>query len=76
MGDIIKSVVECDSVYRMVLAIACFVFFFITIHYALPLLCDFGIKTIRTMCNTIKTYDSFYAKVEVDDVSVETDLNR
>lgn len=76
MGNIIESVVECDSVYGMVLVLACLVFFFITIHYALPLLCDFGIKAIRTICNTIKTYDSFHAKVEVDDVSVETDLNR
>ena len=76
MGNIIKSVVEYDSVYGMVLVLAYFVFFFITIHYALPLLCDFGIKTIRTICNTVKTYDSFHAKVEVDDISVETDLNR
>ena len=76
MGDIIESVVECDSVYGMVLVLACLVFFFIAIHYALPLLCDFGIKAIRTICNTIKTFNSFHAKVEVDDVSVETDLNR
>lgn len=76
MGDIIKSVVECDSVYVMVLVLACLVFFFVTIHYALALLCDFGIKSIRTICNTFKTFNSFHAKVEVDDVSVETDLNR
>lgn len=76
MGDIIKSVAECDSVYGMVLVLACLVFFFITIHYALPLLCDFGITTIRAICNTIKTFNSFHAKVEVDDVSVETDLSR
>ena len=76
MGDIIESVVECDSVYGMVLVLACLVFFFITIHYALPLLCNFGITSIRTICNTVKTFNSFHAKVEVDDVSVETDLNR
>ena len=76
MENIIKSVVECDSVYGMVLVIACLVFFFVTIHYVLPLLCDFGITAIRTICNTVKTFNSFHAKVEVDDVSVETDLNR
>jgi len=76
MGNIIESVVECDLVYGMVLVLACLVFFFITIHYALPLLCNFGITITRTICNTIKIYNSFHAKIEVDDVSVETDLNR
>ena len=76
MGNIIESVVECESVYGMVLVLACLVFFFITIHYALPLLCDFGIKSIRTICNTIKTYDSFHAKASVKDASIETDLHR
>lgn len=76
MGNIIKSIVECDSVYGMALVLACFVFFFVTVHYALPLLCNFVITITRTICNTVKTYNSFHAKVEVDDVSVETDLNR
>ena len=76
MENIIKYAVECGSVYGMVLVLAYLVFFFISIHYALPLLCDFGIKAIRTICNTVKTFNSFHAKVEVDDVSVETDLNR
>ena len=76
MGDIIESVVECGSAYGMVLVLTCLVFFFITIHYALPLLCNFSITSIRTICNTVKTFNSFHAKVEVDDVSVETDLNR
>ena len=76
MRNIIENVVACESVYGMVLVLACFVFFFITIHYALPLLCNFGITITRTICNTVKTYNSFHAKVEVDDVSVETDLKR
>ena len=76
MGNIIESVVNCGSAYGMICVIACLVFFFVTIHYVLPLLCDFGITAIRTICNTVKTFNSFHAKVEVDDVSVETDLNR
>ena len=76
MGDIIESVVECDSVYGMVLVLACLVFFFITIHYALPLLCNFGITSIRTICNTVKTFNSFHAKASVKDASIETDLHR
>ena len=76
MGNIIESVVECESVYGMVLVLACLVFFFITIHYALPLLCSTLTKVVYKICNTVKTYNSFHAKVEVDDVSVETDLNR
>ena len=76
MGNIIESVVECESVYGMVLVLACLVFFFITSHYALPLLCSTLIKVVYKICNTAKTYNWFHAKVEVNDVSVEADLNR
>ena len=76
MESIIKYAVECESVYGMILVLACLVFFFITIHYALPLLCSTLIKVVYKICNTVKTYNSFHAKVEVDDVSVETNLNR
>lgn len=76
MEDIIKYAVECESVYGMVLVLSTYIFFYFTIHYALPLLCNLIITVTRTICNTVKAYNSFHAKVEVDDVSIETDLNR
>lgn len=76
MGSIIENAVMCNSWYGMVCVLGYFVFLYLTIHYALPLLCDFFYKTICKICNTYKTYDMVYAKIEVDDVSIETDLNR
>ena len=79
MENIIKYVVECGSAYGVVALAILFLGLSVlgliaykTIQLVLPNLYKITCK----ICNTVKTYNSFHAKVEVDDVSVETDLNR
>ena len=79
MGDIIKSVVECDSWYGIVALAILFIGLSVLgliaykiIQLALPYI----YKIVCKICNTVKKYKGVHAKIEVNDVSVETDLNR
>lgn len=79
MENIIKSVVECDSVYGIVaLAVTLLGFALLgfiaykTIHIVLPYIYNITCK----ICNTIKTYKDVHAKANVKDVSFETELHR
>lgn len=72
MGNIIESVVECDSWYGMVCVLASFIFFYATIRFVLPYI----YKTVCKMCNTLANYKDVHAKANVKNVSFETELHR
>lgn len=79
MGNIIESVVKCGSVYGVVALAILFLGLSVlgliaykTIQLVLPNLYKITCK----ICNTVTKYKDIHAKVEVDDVSVETDLHR
>ena len=72
MGNIIESVVECGSAYGMVCILACFIFFYATIRFALPYI----YKIVCKICNTLVKYKDVLAKTNVKNVSFETELHR
>ena len=72
MGNIIESVVECGSAYGMVCILACFIFFYATIRFALPYI----YKIVCKICNTLVKYKDVHAKTNVKNVSFETELHR
>jgi len=72
MENIIKSVVECDSVYGMVCVLACLIFFYATIRFVVPYI----YKIVCKLCNTLVKYKDVYTKANVKDVSFETELHR
>ena len=72
MGNIIKSVVECGSLYGMVCILATFVFFYATIRFVLPYI----YKIVCKICNTLLKYKDIHAKACVKDASFETELHR
>lgn len=72
MGEIIKSVVACNSVYGMVCIIAVCIFIYATIRYVMPYI----YKIICKVFNTLVKYKDVRTKASVKDVSFETDLHR
>lgn len=72
MKDIIKYVVECNSMYGMVCIICTFVCFYISIRFVVPYL----YKCLYKICNTIITYKDIHTKAEFGDASIEADLHR
>lgn len=72
MKNIIKYVVECDSMYGMVCVICTFVCFYISIRFVVPYL----YKCLCKICNTIITYKDIRTKTEVGNVSIEANLHR
>lgn len=72
MGNIIKSVVECGSLYGMVCVLASFIFFYATIRFVLPYILEIVCK----LCNILIKYKDVYAKANVKDISFETELHR
>ena len=72
MGNIIKSVVECASVYGMVCVLASLIFFYTTIRFVLPYI----YKIVCKICNTLVKYKDVHTKANVKDVSFETELHR
>ena len=79
MGNIIKSVVECDSAYGVVSLAILFLglsvlelIAYTTIQLVLPHLYKITCK----ICNTATKYKDVHAKANVKDVSFETDLHR
>lgn len=72
MENIIKSVVECNSLYGMVCVLCSFVFFYAIIRFVLPYI----FKIVCKLCNTLVKYKDVHAKANVKDVSFETELHR
>lgn len=72
MGNIIRSAVECDSVYGMVCVLASFILFYATIRFVLPYI----YKIVCKICNTLVMYKDVHAKANVNVVSFETELHR
>ncbi|RKJ68909.1 hypothetical protein D7Y06_01270 [Roseburia sp. 1XD42-69] len=72
MGNIIESIVECESLYGMVCVLSCFIFFYITIRFVMPYI----YKIVCKLCNTLVTYKDVHTKANVKDVSFETKLHR
>ncbi len=72
MENIIKSAVECDSWYGMVCVLACLIFFYVTIRFALPYI----FKIVCKICNALVKYKDVHTKTNVKDVSFETELHR
>ena len=72
MGNIIESVVKCGSVYGMICVLASFVFFYTIIRFVLPYI----YKIVCKLCNTLLKYKDIHAKVNVNNVSFETDSHR
>lgn len=72
MENIIKSAVECDSLYGMVCILACLIFFYATIRFVMPYI----YKIVCKLCNILVKYKDVHAKANVKDVSFETDLHR
>ncbi len=71
MGNIIESVVECESLYGMVCVLCSLVFFYAVIRFVLPYI----YKSVCKICNTLVKYKDVYAKANVNDVSFETELH-
>lgn len=79
MGNIIESVANCESVYGVAgLIVTAIVIIVLAVlaFKALLFVSPYIYKSICKICNTIKTYNTVHTKVGVDDVSIETDLNR
>lgn len=79
MENIIKSAVECDSMYSIVALAVTFLEFALlgfivykTIRTVLPYLYKITCK----ICNTAKTYKDVHTKTNVKDVSFETELHQ
>ena len=72
MENIIKIIVECDSLYGMICVIFILVFLYAIAHTALPFL----YKCLCKICNTVTKFKSIHTKVDVDNVSVEADLHQ
>lgn len=68
MGNIIKNVVECGSLYGMICVLASFIFFYSTIRFVSLYICK--------ICNILEKYKDVHAKANVKDVSFETELHR
>jgi len=72
MENIIKYVVECDTLYGMVCVLACLLFFYTTIRFVLPYI----YKIVCKLCSTLAKYKDVRTKANVKDVSFETKLHR
>ena len=72
MGNIIKSVVECDSWYGMICVLASFIFFYTTIRFVMPYI----YKIVCKFCNTLVKCKDVHTKANVKDVSFEIELHR
>ena len=72
MKDIIKYVVECHSMYRMVCVICAFVCFYISTIFIVYYL----YKCLSKICNTIITYNDIHTKAEFGYASIKADLYR
>jgi len=72
MENIIKSAVECGSVYGRVCVLASFIFFYATIRFVMPYI----YKIVCKICNTLVKYKDVHTKANVKDVSFETELHR
>ena len=72
MKNIVKYVVECDSLYGMICV--CFVFgvSFATILFVVPYL----YKALCKICNTIVKYNDVHAKAATKNTSLEVDLKQ
>lgn len=72
MENIIKSAVECGSVYGMVCVLASFIFFYATIRFVMPYI----YKIVYKICNTLVKYKDVHTKANIKDISFETELHR
>lgn len=72
MGEIIKSVVACNSVYGMICIIGIYVLIYAIVWYIVPYI----YKIICKALNTLVKYKDVHTKASVKDVSFETDLHR
>jgi len=72
MENIIKNVVECDTLYGMVCVLTCLLFFYAVIRLVLPYI----YKIVCKLCNTLVKYKDVHTKANVKDVSFETELHR
>ena len=72
MENIIKYVVECDSLYGLIALVFFCTIIFAIIHFVVPYL----YKALCKICNTIVKYKNVHAKASVKDISFETELHR
>ncbi len=72
MENIIKYVVECNSLYGMICVLAYLLFFYAVIRFVVTWL----YKYLCKFCNTIVKYKDVHTKANVKDVSFETELHR
>ena len=79
MENIIKYVVECDSLYGVVALMLLFLgqsvlglIIYKTIHLVVPYL----YKALCKICDTIVKYKDVHAKADVKDASFEADLHQ
>lgn len=72
MENIIKNVVECDTLYGMVCVLACLLFFYAVIRFVLPYI----YKIVYKLCNALVKYKDVHTKANVKGVSFETELHR
>lgn len=79
MENMIKFAIECDSMYGIIALAVVFLGFSLlgyTAYKIIQLVLPYIYKIICKYCNTVKKYKDVHSKVDVKDVSVETDLHR
>ena len=79
MENIIKSVVECKSLYGVVALAILFLGLSVLgliAYKTIQLALLYIYKIVCKHCNTVKKYKDVHAKANVKDVSFETDLHR
>ena len=72
MENIIKSAVECDSVYGMVCILCSFIFLYATIRFVVLYI----YKIICKLYNILVKYKDVHTKTNVKNVSFETELHQ
>ena len=72
MENIVKYVVECDSLYGMICVIFLFITTYAIIHFVVPYI----YKAICKICNTIVKYNDVHAKAATKNTSFEVDLKQ
>lgn len=72
MENIVKYVVECDSMYGMI----CITFLFITIYAIIHFVVPYLYKALCKICNTFVKYNDVHTKTAFKDTSFEVDLKR
>ena len=61
MENIIKNVVECESLYGMICVLVSFIFFYAIIRFVLPYI----YRIVCKLCNTLVKHKDVYTKINV-----------